>query len=76
MKASDKQIGGSHYKNFPIQPVEFIEKNRLSYLVGCIIKRLCRFDTKPGSGLLDLEKAKHEIDLLIELRDLNGPDLV
>ena len=25
----DKQIGGSHYKNFEIQPYEFISKNNL-----------------------------------------------
>ena len=25
----DKQIGGSHYKNFHIQPYEFISKNNL-----------------------------------------------
>jgi hypothetical protein len=26
-----KQIGGSHYKNFHIQPYEFISKNDLSF---------------------------------------------
>ena len=27
----DKQIGGSHYKDFHIQPYEFISKNDLSF---------------------------------------------
>ena len=27
----DKQIGGNHYKNFKIQPYEFISKNNLSF---------------------------------------------
>ena len=59
------QPGGDHYKNFKIQPVEFIVKNDLSFLQGCIIKRICRYKEK--GGLLDLEKIKHEVDLLIQL---------
>ena len=27
-KATDIQVGGSHYKDMPIQPVEFIVENR------------------------------------------------
>jgi len=61
MKALEVQVGGNYYKNFPIQPVEFITANKLGFLEGCIIKRLCR--RKPD----DLQKIKHEIDLLIEL---------
>ncbi len=30
----DKQIGGSHYKKFRIQPYEFISKNDLSFFSG------------------------------------------
>jgi hypothetical protein len=30
----DKQIGGSHYKDFHIQPYEFISKNELSFFPG------------------------------------------
>lgn len=60
----DIQIGGSHYKKFKIQPVEFIEGNNLSFLQGCIIKRICRHAEKNGRE--DLDKAKHEIDLLIK----------
>ena len=64
--ALDTQIGGEHYKNCAIQPVEFITKNKLGFLEGCVIKRICRYDAK--NGLEDLKKAKHEIDLLIELK--------
>ena len=63
----DLQIGGDHYKNFKIQPVLFIERNRIGFLEGCVIKRMCRWRTK--NGLEDLKKAKHEIDLLIELHE-------
>ena len=65
MTALTKQVGGSHYKAFAIQPVEFIEANGLTFLEGCIVKRICRWRTK--NGIEDLEKIKHEIDLLIEL---------
>ena len=64
--ALDTQIGGEHYKNYAIQPVEFITKNKLGFLEGCVIKRICRYENK--NGLEDLKKAKHEIDLLIELK--------
>lgn len=40
--ALDRQEGGSHYKGFAIQPVEFIMANRLSFLEGCVVKRVCR----------------------------------
>jgi hypothetical protein len=59
------QVGGSHYMGMKIQPVEFIEKNGLSFLEGCVIKRMCRHRNK--NGIEDLLKAKHEIDMLIKL---------
>ena len=64
--ALNTQIGGEHYKRYVIQPVEFITKNKLGFLEGCVIKRICRYENK--NGLEDLKKAKHEIDLLIELK--------
>jgi hypothetical protein len=59
------QVGGEHYQNFPIQPVEFITANKLNFLEGCIVKRICRHRNK--NGVEDLRKAIHEIELLIEL---------
>ena len=64
--ALNTQIGGEHYKKCSIQPVEFITKNKLGFLEGCVIKRICRYEDKNGRE--DLEKIKHEIDLLIELK--------
>lgn len=60
----DRQVGGEHYK-MPIQPVEFIERNGLGFCVGNCIEYLCRYKRKNGRE--DLEKARHYIDLLIEL---------
>lgn len=65
----DVQVAGSHYKKLKIQPVEFIHANDLGFLEGCVIKRLCRWKNK--DGIQDLQKAKHEIDLLIELHTRN-----
>lgn len=59
------QVGGSHYKDCAIQPVEFIHANNLGYCEGAVIKYVTRWRNK--GGIADLEKAKHFIDLLIEL---------
>lgn len=65
MSALDKQIAGQHYRMFAIQPVEFITRNKIPFLEGCIIKRVCRWRAK--DGIQDLHKAIHELELLIEL---------
>ena len=65
MSALNQQIGGSHYKHFVIQPVEFIHRNKIGFLEGCIIKRVCRHGDKAGAE--DLRKAIHELELLIEM---------
>lgn len=65
----DVQVGGSHYKDFAIQPVEFIHANGIPYMEGNVIKYVARWRSK--NGLKDLEKAKHYIDLLIELETRN-----
>ena len=62
----DVQVGGDHYKNFAIQPAVFIERNNISFLDGCVIKRMCRHESKNGAE--DLRKAIHEIELILELR--------
>lgn len=66
--ALDVQVGGGHYKNYRIQPVEFITKNNLGFCEGNAIKYLCRWREK--NGLQDLKKAIHYINLLIELENL------
>jgi hypothetical protein len=64
-RAIDKQIGGKHYKDFKIQPIEFITKNKLSFIQGCIVKYICRYDKKNGKE--DLKKIIHYCELLQEL---------
>ena len=59
----DTQIGGSHYKDMAIQPIEYILGNELGYVEGAVIKYVSRWKTK--SGIEDLRKARHFLDLLI-----------
>ena len=65
MAALDTQVGGDHYKTSSIQPVEYIHANNIPFIEGCVIKYVSRWRSK--GGVADLEKAKHFIDLLIEL---------
>ena len=67
MSALNTQIGGSHYKDLPIQPVEFIERNNLGFCAGNVIKYVCRYKNK--NGIEDLKKAKHYLELLIEIEE-------
>lgn len=68
MSALDTQVGGSHYREGGIQPVQYIEANSLKFLEGCVVKRVTRHDRPTGKGRQDIEKAIHELQLLLELR--------
>ncbi len=58
------QVGGSHYKDMPIQPMTYSMVNGLDACQHTIIKYVSRFRAK--NGIEDLEKAKHCLELLIE----------
>ena len=60
------QIGGDHYKDCGIQPVEYIHANKLDYFEGNVIKYITRHRTK-GQGKKDIEKAIHYAQLILEL---------
>src|SRR3990172_9131240 len=61
------QVGGNHYKGLQIQPVEYIQKNKIPFMEGSAIKYLTRWRDK--GGIEDLKKAKHFIDMLIEFEE-------
>jgi hypothetical protein len=69
--ALDVQVGGDHYKQLKIQPIEYTMKNGLDFIQGNIIKYATRFKNK--DGVKDLEKVKHYADLAIEM---HYPDTV
>ena len=67
----DKQIGGNHYKEFHIQPYEFISKNNLSFFQGNVIKYVCRYLLK--NGIEDLDKIIHYCELeKKKMKDMDG----
>lgn len=63
-KALKEQVGGTHYKSMPIQPIEFIMANDLPFIEGNIIKYVCRWKQKGGKE--DLEKVIHYATILLE----------
>ena len=46
--ALERQIGGNHYKEMNIQPVEFIMSNNMGYCAGNIVKYACLLYTSPS----------------------------
>ena len=68
VNALKEQVGGNHYSKMAIQPVEYINANKLTYLQGNVVKYISRYNHK-GKPLEDLQKARHYIDMLIELEE-------
>jgi len=68
--ATEKQIGGSHYKDFKIQPITFVLENEDhlhptdAFLLNNVLKYLVRHRRKGGAD--DLDKAIHYIKLVKE----------
>ena len=67
----ERQVGGSHYKSFHIQPYEFISKNNLSFFQGNVVKYVCRYLSK--NKIEDLQKIIHYCELeILKLKDDNN----
>lgn len=62
-----KQEGGEHYKDMPIQPAQYAFANGMHFLEGNVVKYISRWRFK--DGIQDLKKARHCIDLLIQLEE-------
>ena len=79
MKATEIQIGGSHYKELAMSPLKYILANNLSYCLGNVIKYVSRKKGSKEDQIKDLLKAKHYIDLELENEykvDVNGNPLI
>ena len=61
-----KQVGGNHYAEMAIQPVEFIVAKELGFLEGNIVKYVCRHHAKNGAE--DIHKAIHYCELLLQTK--------
>jgi hypothetical protein len=64
--AKEKQVGGNHYKQYVIQPIEFITKNNIPFIEGNVIKYVLRWRDK--NGIQDLDKAIHYLELLKDIK--------
>jgi len=60
----NQQVGGNHYKDMPIQPMEYTMANNMNPMQHTIIKYVSRYKNK--NGIEDLEKALHTLNLLID----------
>ena len=65
MKATLKQVGGNHYKDCKIQPIEFIVGNDLTFCEGNAIKYITRHRRK-GEGAKDIHKAINYLEMILE----------
>jgi len=66
--SQERQVGGNHYKEFRIQPYEFISKNNLSFFQGNVVKYVCRYLSK--NKIEDLQKIIHYCELeILKLKD-------
>ena len=67
-RATKRQIGGKHYKEFKIQPIEFIVANKLDFIQGNIIKYCLR--EKPSENANEKwDKIIHYCELAKELKN-------
>lgn len=69
-EALQTQIGGTHYTDMAIQPIEYILANNIPFPEGNVIKYVSRWRAK--GGVKDLEKAVHHLNLLIESEEAKG----
>jgi len=59
-----KQVGGTHYQNLAIEPIDYILANELDFCEGNVVKYVSRWKSK--GGIQDLRKAAQNIEFLIE----------
>jgi len=71
MNPKDTQVGGNHYTQMLIQPMEFSMANGLNAIQHTVIKYVTRVDLK-GNGDEDIEKAIHTLQLWKQWRKDNG----
>lgn len=65
----NNQVGGTHYSDLAIEPIQFIESNELGYCEGNAVKYISRWRNK--NGVEDLRKAVWYIERLIQVEGLN-----
>jgi hypothetical protein len=59
------QVGGSHYKDMKIQPVEYIHANAMPYMDGNVVKYISRHRNKNGAE--DVRKAIQYCQMILQM---------
>lgn len=62
----NSQVGGAHYKAYPIQPIEYAMANKLEYCEANVVKYVTRHQDKNGAE--DLKKAVHNLAIILKLK--------
>lgn len=75
-KADEQQVGGTHYKDMPIQPWDVMEvllthEEFVGFLKGNIVKYSLRAGRKEGASD-DADKARHYMQ---KLKEIEGDDI-
>ena len=70
MKANEKQVAGTHYKDMGVQPWAVVDSwpwdQRVGYYRGGALKYLMRMGSKDAQ-IQEIEKCKHYIEKLLEV---------
>ena len=66
----NNQVGGDHYVNLAIQPIEYALANHLGFVEGSVVKYVTRWQSK--GGVADLKKAKHLLEIMIDSLEAKG----
>ena len=69
LKSLERVNHPKHYTNGDIEPIDYINGNKMDYLEGNIIKYISRYKYK--NGIEDLEKARFYLNMLIERESVN-----
>lgn len=67
----ERQVGGDHYKNLSIQPIEYVMANGMDYCEANIVKYITRHHAKGGAE--DVRKVIHYAELLLQLKYGENP---
>ena len=62
-RMQSSKVSPEHYKQFKIEPFDFIHQNDLGFAEGNVVKYICRWRNK--GGVEDLRKAIRYIELII-----------
>jgi hypothetical protein len=60
------QVGGNHYRNKSIEPIQYIMQNKIGYCEGNVIKYVTRHEEKGGAE--DIRKAIQYLKFILHYK--------